>query len=52
MSEHVGARVIISGKAQGALEGATLLVVAFDVTRNTGKKTSQIVYFILAEALK
>jgi len=39
-------------RVQGALEGATLLVVASDATRNTGKKTSQIVYFFLAETLK
>ena len=36
---------------QGASDSATLLVVISDATQNTDKKTSKIVYFILAEAL-
>ena len=36
---------------QGASDSATLLVVISDATQNTDKKTSKIVYFILAEVL-
>ncbi len=36
---------------QGASDSATLLVVISDATQDTDKKTSKIVYFILAEVL-
>jgi len=36
---------------QGAAEGATLLIVLSAATQNTGKKTSQMVYFIFSGSL-